>query len=87
MEDEKGKQERDDLRCEAAVQTIKDILWRFEESHEGTRSTYDIIGFVIEDVLKEGFCGACMNEAITAAFNSSGVDPTIHKEDDSAVFH
>ena len=32
---QEAAQLRDDARCDAAVQTIKDVLWRFEEMSEG----------------------------------------------------
>ena len=87
MDDEKGKQERDDIRCETAMRTLLDILWRFDESSEGTRSAYDLIGFLVEDMIREGYCAACVNEALTTTLTASGADTAEHKEDDNAVFH
>ena len=38
---------RDDARCEAAVQTLKDVLWRFDEMSEGTYTLYDLLGYLL----------------------------------------
>jgi hypothetical protein len=85
--DEELKQARDDIRCEAALQTLKDVLWRFEEASEGGRSVYDVLSYLLEDLLREGVCPACMNEMFAATFTSAGADPTQHREDDGEVFH
>ena len=67
MDEDELKQVRDDARCDMAVQTLKDVLWRFEETAEGTYSIYDLIGYVVEDLVKEGCCAACINESLAAA--------------------
>lgn len=79
------KQARDDIRCEGAVQTMKDVLWRFEETSEGTYSLYDLIGYVVEDLVREGCCAACINETLAAVFNDVGADPSEHRGDGDTV--
>ncbi len=87
MDEDELKQARDDLRCEAAVQTLKDVLWRFEEMNEGTYTMYDLIGYLVEDIVQEGCCAACINETLTASFKEVGADPTEHRKDGDAVLH
>jgi hypothetical protein len=57
-DEDAAARERDDIRCEATLQTMEDVLWRFNESNEGTLAVYDVLGFLIEDLIKEGFCAA-----------------------------
>jgi hypothetical protein len=83
--DGNAKHARDDLRCEAAVQTLKDVLWRFEETSEGTYSLYDLIGYVVEDLVREGGCAACVSETLAAVFNDVGADPAEHRSDGDTV--
>ena len=78
---------RDDARAQAAVQTMKDVLWRFDESGEGSYSIYDVLGYLVEDLVAEGCCAACVQESISAGFEQAGEDPLEHKPDDSAVLH
>lgn len=78
---------RDDARAQAAVQTMKDVLWRFDESSEGSYSVYDALSFLVEDLVAEGCCAACVQEALGAAFEQAGADPAEHKPDDGAVLH
>ena len=87
VDEEELKQVRDDARCEAAVQTLKDILWRFDEIGEGNYNLYDLLGFVVEDLVREGCCGACVHETMTSVLERLGVDPTVHREDPDAVYH
>lgn len=87
MSDQNAIKERDDLRMEAAVQTVKDVLFRFEETSEGTRSAYDVFGFIVQDLVNEGLCPACLNEAITAAFSETGADLDKHHDEDGSVYH
>ena len=78
---------RDDARCEAAVQTLKDVLWRFDEMSEGTYTLYDLLGYLLEDLIREGCCAACIDETVSAVYKEVGVDPTVHRQDDEAVYH
>jgi hypothetical protein len=82
MSDEEQMRERDDVRCEVALQTLEDLLWRFNESNEGTLSVYDLMGFMIEDLVKEGFCAACVNETMALALARTGQDLKVHREED-----
>ena len=81
-DDDESARERDDVRCEAALQTLEDVLWRFNESNEGTLAVYDVLGFLVEDLIKEGFCAACVKESVNAAFERTGVDLNRHREED-----
>lgn len=81
-EEEQAARERDDVRCETALQTLEDVLWRFNESNEGTLAVYDVLGFLIEDLVKEGFCAACVNETVKAALEKTGLDLTQHREEE-----
>ena len=54
MSEEELQQMRDDVRCETTVRAIEDILWRFNEDHEDTVTVYDVIGLVMESLIKEG---------------------------------
>ncbi|MFV2090494.1 MAG: hypothetical protein ACC642_07560, partial [Pseudomonadales bacterium] len=83
VENEKQLIERDDVRCEVALQTVEDVLWRFNESNEGTLSVYDLMGFMIEDLVKEGFCAACVSETVNAALKKTGQDLKQHREEDA----
>ena len=48
-EEDEAARERDDVRCEAALSTLEDVLWRFNETNEGTLAVYDVLGFLVED--------------------------------------
>ena len=92
-EEDEAARERDDVRCEAALQTLQDVLWRFNESNEGTLAVYDVLAFLIEDLVKQGFCAACVSEAVGAALERTGMDLKQHREEDELfrgpddVFH
>ncbi len=81
-EEEQAARERDDVRCESALQTLEDVLWRFNETNEGTLAVYDVLGFLVEDLIKEGFCAACVNDTVKAALERTGVDLTQHREEE-----
>ena len=85
MQEDELKQARDESRCEAAIQTIKDVMWRFEEMNEGSYTLYDLIGYVMEDLVREGFCAACITEATAAAFESIGASTAEHRTDEGTV--
>lgn len=82
MQDDELKQQRDDLRCDAALQTIEDVLWRFNESNEGTLNAYDVIGYLVEDLISSGFCAACIRETVDAAFKRVNADTVNHRAED-----
>lgn len=81
-EEDEAARERDDVRCEAALQTMEDVLWRFNETSEGTLAAYDLLGFLVEDLIKEGFCAACIHETVNGALERTGLDLTKHREED-----
>jgi hypothetical protein len=83
--DDEGARERDDVRCEAALQTMEDVLWRFNQTNEGTLAVYDLLGFLVEDLIKEGFCAACVSETINGALERTGLDLTQHREGDDEL--
>ena len=87
MSDGKAMGERDEIRMEVAIQTAKDVLFRFEESSEGNRSVYEVLGFLLQDLLNEGLCPACLNEVITAAFAETGADISRHKDEQDSTYH
>ncbi|MBM4203512.1 MAG: hypothetical protein FJ194_05090 [Gammaproteobacteria bacterium] len=87
MQDEEVKQLADDTRLETVLQTVKDILFRFDEQCEGSYTLYDLMGFLAEDLVNEGCCALCIKEAIDQAFEQSGVDTTQHRQDGDAVYH
>lgn len=87
MSDDAANLERDELRMEVAIQTAKDVLFRFEENNEGNRSVYDLLGFLLQDLINEGLCAACLNEVITAAFTETGANVDIHKDEEGSTFH
>lgn len=92
-EEDEAARERDDVRCETTLQTLEDVLWRFNDSNEGTLAVYDVLGFLIEDLVKEGFCAACVHETLTEALERTGMDVTRHREEEGLqrgpgdVFH
>ncbi|HEX7035252.1 MAG TPA: hypothetical protein VF210_05730 [Pseudomonadales bacterium] len=82
--DEEQRQQRDDVRCDVALQTIQDVLWRFNETNEGTLTAYDVLGYLVEDLIQAGFCAACISESVEAAFERVKADRIEHKADDDA---
>jgi len=78
---------RDDARCEAAVQTLKDLLWRFDELSEGTYTLYDLLGYLLEDLVRDGCCAACIDETVSSVYKELGVDPQVHRQDGEDVYH
>ena len=87
MDDEEQKRLRDDGRCEAAVQTLKDMLWRFDEMSEGSYTLYDLVGYLFEDLIREGCCAACIDETLASVYREVGADPKVHRQDDEDVYH
>ncbi len=77
----------DDARVELALSNIKDVLWRLEESCEGRRNVYEVLGYLIEDLIREGICPACVNETMAAVFEATGADLDNHREDEGSVYH
>jgi hypothetical protein len=46
-----------------------------------------VIGYLLEDLVREGCCGACLSETLAAVLTELGVDPTVHAEDGDSVLH
>lgn len=82
MSEEELQQMRDDVRCETTVRAIEDILWRFNEDHEDTVTVYDVIGLVMESLIKEGMCPACIAEAMDGAYDRAKADVNTHLNED-----
>ena len=53
---------------------------------EGTYTYYDILGYLFEDLIREGSRAACISEVLTAVVNDLGVDATTHRTEDHSVF-
>lgn len=73
---------RDGARIELALQAIKDIFWRFNEQGESDLSISDLLGCLMEELLREGFCPACMSELLQAACERTESDPAVHRGED-----
>ncbi len=87
IEPEEVKQYGDDARLELALQTIKDVLWRYEEGCEGRHTLYEVIACLLEDLIREGICSACINEVVSSVFDVTGADPVNHNDDEESVYH
>ena len=75
----------EDVRCQITVQTILDVLMRFEETTAGKHSTYDVLSYVMEELVQQGFCAACLQDALQGACDSQSVD--LHTHQDSGILH
>ena len=86
--DEKQKKElRDDARCEMVIVTMKEMLIRAEEMSEGSYGFYDMLGFLFEDIIRDGGCPVCLQETLDMVVNDIGADMTRHVDDSSSVLH
>ena len=47
-EEDEAARERDDVRCEAALSTLEDVLWRFNETMNDVRAEWGFAAFDIE---------------------------------------
>jgi len=83
--DEDERRMRDDVRSQTTARMVEDALWRFNEEHEDTLSVYDVLSMVVEDLVKEGMCPACINESIGEAFTRAGANPEVHVNDDDGL--
>ena len=79
------KRGRDDARCQIAVQTVVDVLLRYEQLDEGTYTAYDLLSFAMEDLIREGLCAACLQDALLSACNQLNADPGIHQTSEGTV--
>ena len=87
LDTEELRRARDDGRCQIAVQTLKDVLFRFEEASEENHSVYDLLSFLAEDLVADGCCAACIQESMALGFEQAGANPLEHVPDDTAVLH
>ena len=86
MSDEEDlKRGRDDARCQVAVQTLVDLLMRYEQLDEGTYTAYDVLSYVMEDLIREGSCAACIQDALLSACNQTNTDPGVHHSEEGTV--
>lgn len=85
MDEEEQRRMRDDVRAQTVARAVEDLLWRFNEEHEETLSVYDVIGSIMEGLVSEGMCPACIAESVTEAYRRANADPGQHvTEDDGA---
>ncbi len=82
MDDEEARRMRDDVRSQTVVRHVEDALWRYNEEHEETLSVYEVIGMVLEGLIAEGMCPACIAESVQFAFERASVDPAEHIAED-----
>ena len=96
MTEDEQRTMRDSIRAETVARAVGDALWRFNEEHEETISVYDLLGMVVEDLLAEGMCPACVAGAVDDAFARVNADrdthisedaPNLVVRNDSGVYH
>lgn len=87
MENPSEAQLRDEGRCEATVQIIRDALASFESMVETDYSAYDVLGYLLEDLVADGCCAACIHETLESICKEQGADLRIHRRDDDTVYH
>ena len=96
MTEDEQRTMRDSTRAETVARMVEDAVWRFNEEHEETISVYDLLGMVVEDLLAEGMCPACLATSVDDAFERVNADRDTHVTDespdlvirnDSGVFH
>lgn len=76
---------RDATRADAVAKVVGDVLWRFNEEHEEAITVYDVIGMVVEDLIVQGMCPACLASAIDTAYTNTNAARDVHITDDQAV--
>ena len=96
MTEDEMRAMRDSTRAETVARMVEDAIWRFNEEHEETLAVYDLIGVVVEDLLAEGMCPACLATAVDEAFERVNADrdthvteesPNVVVRNDSGVYH
>ncbi len=95
MTEDQAREMRDATRADAVAKVVGDVLWRFNEEHEEAITVYDVIGMVVEDLIVEGMCPACLASAIDIAYTNASAARDVHITDDqparrqnkSDVFH
>lgn len=83
MTEDEQRTMRDSTRAETVARVVEDAIWRFNEEHEETISVYDLLGMVVEDLLAEGMCPACLAGAVDDAFARVNADRNTHVDEDS----
>lgn len=83
MTEDEQRTMRDSTRAETVARLVEDAIWRFNEEHEETISVYDLLGMVVEDLLAEGMCPACLAGAVDDAFARVNADRNTHVDEDS----
>lgn len=84
MSEEKMRTVRDVARAEIISKVVQDAIWRFNDEAEEAVTVYDVVGAVVQDLMAEGLCPACMRGAIDDAFVRAEVDAETHVADDDA---
>ncbi len=83
-----AEQLRDEGRFETALNAIRDILSRVGMSGAGNFSAYDVLSYLLEDlIVEDGFCAACIHEALVSISEEQGVDLKAHQPDEKTVYH
>ena len=85
MTEDQAREMRDATRADAVAKVVGDVLWRFNEEHEEAITVYDVIGMVVEDLIVEGMCPACLANAIDIAYSNASAARDVHITDDQAV--
>ena len=83
MTEDEQRMMRDATRAETVARVVEDAIWRFNDDHEETVAVYDLIGIVIEDLLAEGMCPACLANAVDDAFQRVNADRDTHVTEDT----
>ena len=85
MTEDQAREMRDATRADAVAKVVGDVLWRFNEEHEEAITVYDVVGMVVEDLIVEGMCPACLANAIDKAYSNANASRDVHVTDDQAV--
>ena len=83
--EDQAREMRDATRADAVAKVVGDVLWRFNEEHEEAITVYDVIGMVVEDLIVQGMCPACLASAIDVAYANTNAARDVHITDDQAV--
>ena len=84
MTEDEAREMRDATRADAVAKVVGDVLWRFNEEHEEAITVYDVIGMVVEDLIIQGMCPACLANAIDIAYTNANAARDVHIMDEQA---
>ena len=87
MDENEALQVAEDAKIETALTIVKDIFYRLEETSQGALTSYDLLSYLTEDLIREGSCAACIKDAMEAAFKQTGANTEEHQQTDEAVLH